>query len=138
MSGSGVSTAARADVAFSVTRRPLSCRPLQGPSVAAVYGPRRAPQGRADLLCAWSDQQPSARRRDQSGAPMSITRTSTPDLQAARPRTPISLSKAGVTRSAKAIRIRHNGDERLFQAEIQCSVDLNPVQKGVHMSRFEE
>jgi len=64
--------------------------------------------------------------------------TPTPDLQAARPRTPISLSKSGVSRSAKAIRIRHNGAERLFQAEVQCSVDLNPLQKGVHMSRFEE
>src|SRR5690606_23227117 len=37
-----------------------------------------------------------------------------------------------------AIRIRHNGDERLFHAEIACFCDLNPAQKGVHMSRFEE
>ncbi len=64
--------------------------------------------------------------------------TSTQDLQATRPHTPISLSKAGVSRSAKAIRIRHGGAEQLFQAEVQCSVDLNPLQKGVHMSRFEE
>jgi GTP cyclohydrolase-4 len=60
------------------------------------------------------------------------------DLQATRPPIPISLSKAGISRSAKAIRIRHDGAERLFQAEVQCSVDLNPLQKGVHMSRFEE
>jgi GTP cyclohydrolase IV len=60
------------------------------------------------------------------------------DLQEARPTSAISLSKAGVTRSAKAIRIRHEGAERVFHAEISCSCDLNPAQKGVHMSRFEE
>ena len=60
------------------------------------------------------------------------------DLQEARPASAISLSKAGVTRSAKAIRIRHEAAERVFHAEISCSCDLNPAQKGVHMSRFEE
>ncbi|MEQ9093459.1 MAG: GTP cyclohydrolase, FolE2/MptA family, partial [Miltoncostaeaceae bacterium] len=60
------------------------------------------------------------------------------DLQETRPPAPISLSSAGVARSAKAIRIRHNGSESLFQAEIACVSDLNPAQKGVHMSRFEE
>jgi GTP cyclohydrolase I/GTP cyclohydrolase-4 len=44
----------------------------------------------------------------------------------------------GVTRSAKAIRLRNNGDEQLFQAEVTCLADLDPHQKGVHMSRFEE
>ena len=51
---------------------------------------------------------------------------------------PISLSKAGVTRSAKSIRISHGGEEHLFHAEVECHVDLDPRQKGVHMSRFEE
>jgi GTP cyclohydrolase IV len=60
------------------------------------------------------------------------------DLQASAPVTPISLGRAGVTRSAKAIRIRHNGEEQLFQAEVECFVDLDPRQKGVHMSRFDE
>lgn len=60
------------------------------------------------------------------------------DLQASSPATPISLTKAGVTRSAKSIRITHGGDERLFHAEVECHVDLDPRQKGVHMSRFEE
>jgi GTP cyclohydrolase-4 len=60
------------------------------------------------------------------------------DLQAARPVTPLGLSRAGVSRSSKAIRIRHNGSERLFHAEVTCAVDLDPLQKGVHMSRFEE
>lgn len=61
-----------------------------------------------------------------------------PDLQASLPSTPISLTKAGVTRSAKAIRIRHGASERLYHAEVECHVDLDPRQKGVHMSRFEE
>lgn len=43
-----------------------------------------------------------------------------------------------MTRSAKSIRITHGGDERLFHAEVECHVDLDPDQKGVHMSRFEE
>src|SRR5262245_25247801 len=60
------------------------------------------------------------------------------DLQESAPAAPISLSRAGVTRSAKAIRIRHDGAERLFQADVACFCDLNPSQKGVHMSRLEE
>ena len=70
---------------------------------------------------------------------MSTTRRTLPDdLQQSAPAAPISLSRAGVTRSAKAIRIRHNGGERLFHAEVACFCDVNPAQKGVHMSRFEE
>jgi GTP cyclohydrolase I/GTP cyclohydrolase-4 len=60
------------------------------------------------------------------------------DLQQSEPPASISLTKAGVTRSAKAIRISYEGVEQLFQAEIACVADLNPQQKGVHMSRFEE
>ena len=67
-----------------------------------------------------------------------MRRTLPDDLQQSAPAAPISLSRAGVTRSAKAIRIRHNGGERLFHAEVACFCDLNPAQKGVHMSRFEE
>jgi GTP cyclohydrolase I/GTP cyclohydrolase-4 len=71
---------------------------------------------------------------------MSSTRRTLPDvdLQESAPAAPISLSRAGVTRSAKSIRIRHDGAERLFHAEVACFCDLNPSQKGVHMSRFEE
>ena len=66
-------------------------------------------------------------------------RTTLPeDLQQSAPPAPISLTKAGVTRSAKAIRILDGGSEQLFQAEIACYCDLDPSQKGVHMSRFEE
>jgi GTP cyclohydrolase I/GTP cyclohydrolase-4 len=60
------------------------------------------------------------------------------DLQAAVPDVPISLSRAGVTRVQKAVRMRHGEDEALVAAEIECFVDLDPTQKGVHMSRFPE
>lgn len=60
------------------------------------------------------------------------------DLQQSLPPAALSLTRAGVTRSAKSIRIRHDGAEQLFHAEIHCFADLDPRQKGVHMSRFEE
>jgi GTP cyclohydrolase I/GTP cyclohydrolase-4 len=44
----------------------------------------------------------------------------------------------GVTGVEKIIRVSANGDESLFHAELECMVDLNPEQAGVHMSRFEE
>ena len=60
------------------------------------------------------------------------------DVQARRPSTYVSLSRVGVTGVEKVIRIRVNGDEQLFYAELECFVDLGPEQKGAHMSRFEE
>jgi len=60
------------------------------------------------------------------------------DVQARRPSTRVSLSRVGVTGVEKVIRIRSNGAEQLFYAELECFVDLGPEQKGAHMSRFEE
>src|SRR5829696_4347470 len=60
------------------------------------------------------------------------------DVQARRPSTHVSLSRVGVTAVEKVIRIRSNGQEQLFYAELECFVDLGPEQKGAHMSRFEE
>ena len=60
------------------------------------------------------------------------------DLQASKPDVRLGLSRAGVTGVQKAIRIRHDGREKTFAAEISCTVDLDPSQKGVHMSRFSE
>jgi GTP cyclohydrolase IV len=57
------------------------------------------------------------------------------DVQARRPATHVSLSRVGVTGVQKVIRI---GTDQLFYAELECFVDLNPQQKGAHMSRFEE
>jgi GTP cyclohydrolase IV len=61
-----------------------------------------------------------------------------PDLQSSASDIPIGLSRAGVTGVQKAIRLRYGEAERLISAEIDCTVDLDPAQKGVHMSRFPE
>src|SRR5919198_6126280 len=60
------------------------------------------------------------------------------DLQASVPEVRIGLSRAGVRGISKAIRLRWGGAEKLIAAEVDCSVDLDPAQKGVHMSRFPE
>jgi GTP cyclohydrolase IV len=60
------------------------------------------------------------------------------DLQASSPELTIGLSRAGVTGVEKAIRMRHGADQALVSATIDCYVDLDPAQKGVHMSRFPE
>jgi len=62
----------------------------------------------------------------------------TADLQASVPEVQLGLTRAGVTGVQKAIRIRHDGHEKTFAATISCTVDLDPEQKGVHMSRFPE
>ncbi len=66
-----------------------------------------------------------------------------PDVQARRPRTEVSLTRVGVRGIEKVIRIDGPGSDpgaepQLFFAELECYVDLNPQQAGVHMSRFEE
>jgi GTP cyclohydrolase I/GTP cyclohydrolase-4 len=71
--------------------------------------------------------------------PMASARNDlTVDLQASAPDVQLGLTRAGVTGVQKAIRIRHEGHEKTFSAEISCTVDLDPAQKGVHMSRFPE
>ena len=60
------------------------------------------------------------------------------DLQASSPDVRLALTRAGVTRVQKAVRVRHEGSETVMAAEIECTVDLAQSQKGVHMSRFAE
>jgi len=60
------------------------------------------------------------------------------DLQASAPEVRIGLSRAGVAGIHKAIRLRRGPHEKLVSAQIDCFVDLEPAQKGVHMSRFPE
>jgi GTP cyclohydrolase-4 len=60
------------------------------------------------------------------------------DLQASTPEVPIGLSRAGVTGVQKAVLIGRGAQEKLIAATIDCTVDLDPSQKGVHMSRFPE
>src|SRR5580765_4576684 len=62
----------------------------------------------------------------------------TSDLQSSEPEVRIGLSRAGVRGVSKAIRLRRGPHEKLVSAEISCSVDLDPQQRGVHMSRFPE
>ncbi len=60
------------------------------------------------------------------------------DLQASEPEVRLGLSRAGVRGVSKAIRIRYGDTEKLISAQIECTVDLDGAQKGVHMSRFPE
>jgi GTP cyclohydrolase IV len=66
----------------------------------------------------------------------------TRDAQAETPATRVSLSRVGVVGVEKIIRVcgsqTGDGDESLYHADLECFVDLNPEQAGVHMSRFEE
>lgn len=66
------------------------------------------------------------------------TTTFEQDLQASSPEVTVGLSRAGVTGVEKAVRMRHGEDDALVSARIDCYVDLDPAQKGVHMSRFPE
>src|SRR5438093_132499 len=69
---------------------------------------------------------------------MSESRHLLDDLQSSPPDVRLGLSRAGVQGVAKAIRLSYGEAEKLIAAEIDCTVDLDPAQKGVHMSRFPE
>src|SRR3954454_6584264 len=68
----------------------------------------------------------------------------TRDAQAETPATRVNLSRVGVVGVEKIIRVcasqngGDGGNESLYHADLECFVDLNPEQAGVHMSRFEE
>src|SRR5918998_524513 len=73
------------------------------------------------------------------GNSSTVISAETPDVQAGAPRTLLSLSRVGVTGVEKVLRVRPAaGEPQLYYAELECLVDLNPHQAGVHMSRFEE
>jgi GTP cyclohydrolase I/GTP cyclohydrolase-4 len=67
-----------------------------------------------------------------------LTRLLDDDLQASQPEVRLGLSRAGVMGASKAIRISYGGFQKQIAADIECTVDLDPSQKGVHMSRFPE
>src|SRR3954453_5738011 len=73
-------------------------------------------------------------------SPVTVSKTELhDDVQARRPSTHLSLTRVGVTGVEKVVRISVEGSEpQLFYAQLECFVDLNPLQKGAHMSRFEE
>ena len=71
----------------------------------------------------------------------------TPTSRRRGPATEVSLTRVGVTRRREGHPRRRRPARRrrrraeagsLFFAELECFVDLNPHQAGVHMSRFEE
>jgi len=67
-----------------------------------------------------------------------VSRLLEDDLQASLPEVALGLSRAGVTGVSKAIRVKYGEYEKQIAADIECTVDLDPDQKGVHMSRFPE
>jgi GTP cyclohydrolase I/GTP cyclohydrolase-4 len=67
-----------------------------------------------------------------------LTRLLDDDVQASEPEVRLGLSRAGVMGASKAIRISYGGVEKQIAADIESTVDLDPSQKGVHMSRFPE
>jgi GTP cyclohydrolase I/GTP cyclohydrolase-4 len=69
---------------------------------------------------------------------MDLSRLLENDVQSSTPDVALGLSRAGVTGVSKAIRIRYGDYEKQIAADIECTVDLDPAQKGVHMSRFPE
>jgi GTP cyclohydrolase IV len=74
----------------------------------------------------------------EMGNSSTVISAETPDVQASSPRTLLSLSRVGVTGVEKVLRVSADGEPQLYYAELECLVDLNPHQAGVHMSRFEE
>src|SRR5918999_1864958 len=80
----------------------------------------------------------SIERADTNLSTMTEPRHLVDDLQASTPEVRLGLSRAGVKGVSKAIRLRWGGEEKLISAVIDCFVDLDPAQKGVHMSRFPE
>lgn len=60
------------------------------------------------------------------------------DVQQRAPSITVGLSRAGVSRSRKALSVVVDGMTRVLPASIECFADLAGAQKGVHMSRFEE
>jgi GTP cyclohydrolase IV len=74
----------------------------------------------------------------EMGNSSTVISAETPDVQASSPRTLLSLSRVGVTGVEKVLRVSADAEPQLYYAELECLVDLNPHQAGVHMSRFEE
>jgi GTP cyclohydrolase IV len=118
-------------------RRSFELQPAERPR-EPVHGGERGPQ----IVAGDGDELGEAFVGGHFGA-ASVRRVegrvaATPDLQATTPEVRIGLSRAGVTGVQKAVRMQHGGQDALVSAEIECFVDLDPVQKGVHMSRFPE
>lgn len=60
------------------------------------------------------------------------------DMQKSKPKTPISLTRVGITNLRRMIRIASPGHDTLFFAEMDLYAHLSASRAGVHMSRFLE
>src|SRR5438270_2172757 len=132
---SSISSASCADAAsiISTYRSAGGSRPPARASVRAnpctvASGARRS----------WHASETSRAKDVSWTADMETRNLLTDDVQASAPEVRLDLSRAGVTGVRKAIRISHAGSEKLISAEIDCFVDVDRTQKGVHMSRFPE
>jgi GTP cyclohydrolase-4 len=65
-----------------------------------------------------------------------VVPASTPDVQSGQPATQVSLTRVGIRGVEKVISVADG--QGLYFAEMECFVDLDKKQAGVHMSRFEE
>src|SRR5919205_645968 len=119
--------------------RPAARGRLLSPASSRSRGPWRAAcAGRGMRARRGARSRCRRSRRSNLTAMTRTTRTPTPDLQAAAPEVAIGLSSVGVTGVHKAVRIGRGRSEKLIAATIDCTVDLDPRRKGVHMSRFPE
>src|SRR6266516_1517649 len=92
----------------------------------------------SDTSCGKDESVGPTERADTNLSSMTESRQLLDDMQASVPDVRLGLSRAGVQGVSKAIRLRWGGAEKLVSAEIDSTVDLDPAQKGVHMSRFPE
>ena len=60
------------------------------------------------------------------------------DVQQSSPAVAVRLSRVGVTRLRRTIRMLNGGRDSLFCATLDLFADLEPAQAGVHMSRFSD
>jgi len=80
-------------------------------------------------------------RVDRAGVtrlPRGLSINLSKDVQETEPAIHVSLSRVGVTNLRRIIHLTQDGQENLFDAEIDLFADLDPRQMGVHMSRFSE
>src|SRR6266480_296277 len=107
------------------------CEGLRKPHASSLWPLYPRLRGLPPSRCDYLENPPMSDESRSTSVPLE-------DVQARRPTAHVSLSRVGVTGVEKVVRIRSNGDEQLFYAELECFVDLGPKQKGAHMSRFEE
>ena len=120
-----------------------SGRPRSSSSPAAGQRPREAVdrrERRAQVVARERDEREKRRRQPSRYRSTRCTDRGSGSRRSAglAPEVRLGLTRAGVTGVQKAIRIRHGDARRCSSAEISCTVDLDPAQKGVHMSRFPE